>query len=71
MIYILMCLLQVWAVKSHVYVVLNSTMFHMLMLRLPARSAPVTKKLDVQIKDLDAQIPGSKHVSNLKEPLFK
>ena len=66
-----MCLLQVWAVKSHVYVVLNSTMFHMLMLRLPARSAPVTKKLDVQIKDLDAQIPGSKHVSNLKEPLFK
>ena len=71
MIYILMCLLQVWAVKSHAYVVLNLTMFHMLMLRLPARSAPVTKKLDVQIKDLDAQIPGSKHVSNLKEPLFK
>ena len=53
------------------YVVLNSTLFHMLMLRLPARSAPVTKKLDVQIKDLDPQIPGRKQVSNLKEPLLK
>ena len=66
-----MCLLYVGAVKSHMYVVLNSTMFHILMLRLRAPSASVTKKLDDQIKDLDAQIPGSKQVSNLKEPLLK
>ena len=39
-----MYLLHLWAVKSHAKVVLNWTTFHILVLRLPARSTSVTKK---------------------------